>query len=179
MEATVDALLDVGYAQFTTTDVAARSGVSRGAQNHYFRGKTDLVLAAARYEMDKATAAAHKIADRARRSRDPVDAFIKDTEEFFFARWYPAMMEIGIACRTNSDIAKGYAPIVEGYRTIINGIWLEVFQDAGIPKKKAEALLHLTLYLFRGMALFGTYAAQPRRKEIIDQWRFVARQILG
>ena len=38
LEAAIDALLDVGYARFTATDVAARAGVSRGAQSHYFRG---------------------------------------------------------------------------------------------------------------------------------------------
>jgi AcrR family transcriptional regulator len=179
LEATVDALLEVGYARLTATEVAARAGVSRGAQSHYFRGKVDLILKAARYEMDKATGAAHRIAEKARRSADPVDAFIEDMEAFFFARSYPAMIELVIAARTDPEIARDYMPIVEEYRTIINGIWLDVFKKAGIPDDKAHNFMHFTLYIMRGMALMGQMKAhREMRKPLLDAWRQAARTLL-
>jgi AcrR family transcriptional regulator len=180
LEAAVDALLDVGYARFTATDVAARAGVSRGAQSHYFRGKVDLILKAARYEMDKATAGAHRIAEKARRSADPVDAFIDDMEAFFFARSYPAMIELVVAARTDPEIARDYIPIIEEYRDILNGIWLDVFKKAGIADDKASNFLHFTLYIMRGMAVMGQLKPhRDMRKPLLDAWRVAARALLG
>jgi AcrR family transcriptional regulator len=180
LEAAVDALLDVGYARFTATDVAARAGVSRGAQSHYFRGKVDLILKAARYEMDKATAGAHRIAEKARRSADPVDAFIDDMEAFFFARSYPAMIELVVAARTDLEIARDYIPIIEEYRDILNGIWLDVFKKAGIADDKAINFLHFTLYIMRGMAVMGQLKPHREiRKPLLDAWRVAARTLLG
>ena len=46
LTATINVLVDVGYARLTTADVCARAGVTRGAQAHYFATKADLVIQA-------------------------------------------------------------------------------------------------------------------------------------
>src|SRR5579885_2239947 len=53
LEATIDCLYEVGYSRTTTIEVAARAGVSRGAQLHHFPTKKRLVLVAVRYLLDK------------------------------------------------------------------------------------------------------------------------------
>lgn len=45
IQATIDCLYEVGYHQTTTTLVAARAGVSRGAMLHQFANKAELILA--------------------------------------------------------------------------------------------------------------------------------------
>src|SRR5215216_5804590 len=46
MEATVECLVERGWSGTTTTEVAERAGVSRGAQLHHFRTRGELVAAA-------------------------------------------------------------------------------------------------------------------------------------
>ncbi|HWL49839.1 MAG TPA: helix-turn-helix domain-containing protein, partial [Acidimicrobiia bacterium] len=46
LEATVECLVELGWAGTTTTVVSERAGVSRGAQLHHFPSKQDLVVAA-------------------------------------------------------------------------------------------------------------------------------------
>src|SRR3712207_8939771 len=46
LDAAVECLADLGYAATTTIDVARRAGVSRGAQQHHFRTKAELMAAA-------------------------------------------------------------------------------------------------------------------------------------
>jgi AcrR family transcriptional regulator len=46
LDATVACLFDRGYAGTTTTEIASRAGVSRGAQLHHFPKKDDLVVGA-------------------------------------------------------------------------------------------------------------------------------------
>src|SRR3712207_6419884 len=46
LDATIDTLVDLGYSRTTTTEIAVRAGVSRGAQLHHFRTKAELVATA-------------------------------------------------------------------------------------------------------------------------------------
>ena len=49
LEATVELLVDKGYAGTSTTLVSERAGVSRGAQLHHFPTKQDLDVAAVQH----------------------------------------------------------------------------------------------------------------------------------
>jgi len=52
LDATVDCLVEVGWAGTTTTLVAERAGVSRGAQLHHYPTKAALVVAALEHLVD-------------------------------------------------------------------------------------------------------------------------------
>src|SRR5438477_11049070 len=49
LEATADCLYRLGYSGTTTTEIAERAGVSRGAQLHHFPRKEELVITAVEY----------------------------------------------------------------------------------------------------------------------------------
>lgn len=49
LDATIDCLIEFGYANTTTARVAERAGVSRGAQVHHFTTKTALLAEAIRH----------------------------------------------------------------------------------------------------------------------------------
>ncbi len=53
LEATVDCLVERGFAGTSTTLVSERAGVSRGAQLHHFPTKNDLVVAAVEHLTEK------------------------------------------------------------------------------------------------------------------------------
>lgn len=53
LEATVACLVETGYAGTTTKQIAARAGVTRGAQAHHFESKADLVTEAVRFLAQK------------------------------------------------------------------------------------------------------------------------------
>src|SRR3954469_8840068 len=52
LEATVELLVERGFAGTSTTLVSERAGVSRGAQLHHFPTKNDLVVAAVEHLTD-------------------------------------------------------------------------------------------------------------------------------
>jgi AcrR family transcriptional regulator len=51
LDATLDCLVELGWARTSTTEVVRRAGVSRGAQVHHFPTKEDLVLATVEHLM--------------------------------------------------------------------------------------------------------------------------------
>src|SRR5437764_3220914 len=72
LDATITSLVEVGYANTTTTGIAERAGVSRGAQMHHFPTKADLVASAIEHLADKRVALARGQVDKVRISSDRV-----------------------------------------------------------------------------------------------------------
>jgi AcrR family transcriptional regulator len=172
LNAAIDLLYERGYANFTTADVAERAGVSRGAQNHYFRTKGDLVLSACRHAMAIAIKAARSMAVDARQSSDVVNYFIDQSRRFFLTPSYIATIDLLVAARTDLALSREYRHLINRTREELDAIWSSVFQEMGIPKEQAFILMSLTHNLMRGMAisrLWGTSAAT--NDELIECWR--------
>ncbi len=53
INATIECLDSVGYSKTTTSEIVKRAGVSRGALQHHFHSKDDLIMAAADYLASK------------------------------------------------------------------------------------------------------------------------------
>ena len=65
LSAAIELLAEKGYAGFSASGVAARAGISRGAQEHYFPKKSDLIAASTRYAMREAIEHARSLAQNA------------------------------------------------------------------------------------------------------------------
>ena len=179
LEASIDLLAEKGYAGFSASRVAARAGVSSGAQEHYFPKKSDLISAATRYAMREAVEHAQSLALNATRSTDPVGKFLADSEHFFFRPVFRAMIEIMVAARSEPGLSRIVNPIVLDARHTLNGIWVETLGAAGYPRERAQQFIELTHYLLRGVFLVSTWLPyEIDRSEIIEVWRRVAPAIL-
>jgi AcrR family transcriptional regulator len=179
LAAAIDLLAEHGYAGFSASRVAARAGVSRGAQEHYFPKKNDLIAAATRYAMREAVEHAQSLARTASESTDPIAKFLKDSEHFFFRPVYRAMIEIMIAARSDRALARILNPIVLDARQTLNGIWIDTLGAAGFPRDNAQRFIELTHYLLRGVFLVATWLPYGiDRSEIVEVWRGLAPALL-
>jgi AcrR family transcriptional regulator len=179
LSAAIDLLAEHGCAGFSASRVAARAGVSRGAQEHYFPKKNDLIAAATRYAMREAVEHAKLLARTASESTDPIAKFLKDSEHFFFRPVYRAMIEIMIAARSDRALARILNPIVLDARQTLNGIWIDTLGAAGYPRDNAQRFIELTHYLLRGVFLVATWLPyRIDRSEIVEVWRRLAPAVL-
>src|SRR5947209_7563416 len=64
LEATLQCLVDLGYAQTTTEKIAKQAGVSRGAMTHHFKSREAVFVAAAEYIVDKRAHEYEKVISR-------------------------------------------------------------------------------------------------------------------
>ncbi len=100
-------------AKMTGRHAAARAGVSRGAQSHYFRTKLDLTIAAAKCVMASALQLAESMAETAIRSgRYAGGAFIAQSRQFFLEPSYVAMIEILLVARTDLPLSKDFSELI-------------------------------------------------------------------
>jgi AcrR family transcriptional regulator len=175
LKAALDILAEQGYARFTTTAVAARAGVSRGAQENYFRTKTDLIAAATSYAMDSATAHAAESAEAARRAADPLQLFLDDSRAFFLSRSYRAMIELALAGRSEPALSRIHRAAFVKFRKDLDRVWTRALIEAGLPRPLVEEFVELTVYLLRGMAL--TELILPQRMSpatLMRKWHALA-----
>src|SRR5258705_2551025 len=145
LSASIDLLAENGYAGFSASRVARRAGVSRGAQEHYFPKKNDLIAAATQHAMREAVEHARSLARPATGAADPVAKFLTDSEHFFFRPVYRAMIEIMIAARSDRALARILNPVVLDARQTLNGIWIDTLGAAAtcssfaiLPRGKAS-----------------------------------------
>jgi AcrR family transcriptional regulator len=180
LSAALQVLIEGGFVKFTASGVAARARVSRGALEHYFPTRNDLLAAATQYAMDKAVEHAARLAARATRSADPVGKFLLDSEHFFFSPVYRAMIELAIAASNDRSLSRAFRPIVTGAREVLDGIWIDTLDAAGYPRENAQRFIDLTHFLLRGVFLASAWLPyKTDRRALMEMWLTLAPAVLG
>src|SRR5438067_2249496 len=101
LDATIECLVERGWAGTSTTEIVRRAGVSRGAQVHHYPSKEDLVFAAVEYLVERRTREfeatfANLPADR----RTPAAAMRVLYDQCFRSTYEP-WLELAVAARTD------------------------------------------------------------------------------
>ncbi|WP_293785782.1 TetR/AcrR family transcriptional regulator [uncultured Aeromicrobium sp.] len=169
MEATVDALVEFGWAGTTTTVVSRRAGVSRGAQLHHFPSKQDLVLAAVDYIAERRRielqAAIADLPDEGR-----IRAVLEVLSGQFTSPVFFAALELWVAARTDAGLR---AQVGDLERRIGRETHAQAVELLGVDEARGRnrQLVQATLDLLRGLGLAATLSDDStRRAAILDAW---------
>lgn len=104
LDATIDCLVEYGYAGTTTRLVADHSSVSRGAQTHHYPTKRDLVVAAVERLFDQH---AQQFTDAFRQvpeSERTMDRALRALWEIATYPSFAAVLEVVVASRTDDEL---------------------------------------------------------------------------
>jgi len=171
LEATVELLVEKGYAGTSTTLVSERAGVSRGAQLHHFPTKQDLVVAAVRHVTEVrgaelAAAAEGLPTDPGRRTR----AVLQVLGDHFTSPVFTAALELWVAARTEPALLAAVQPLEQKVGRETHRMTVELL-GADESKPGVRELVQATLDLVRGLGLAATISDDTRRRNrILDQW---------
>jgi AcrR family transcriptional regulator len=170
LDATVECLVEVGFAGTSTTLVSQRAGVSRGAQLHHFPTKNDLVLAAVehltRARGEALVAAMKRLSDGERRTREVLDALA----EHFASDVFVAALELWVAARTDPGLLEAVGPLERKVGRETHRLTVELL-GADESQPGVRELVQATLDLVRGLGLANTISDDRRRRSrILDQW---------
>ena len=170
LEATVECLVERGFAGTSTTLVSERAGVSRGAQLHHFPTKNALVVAAVEHLTEKraeelATAAAKLPDGGPRRTR----AVLEMLADHFTGAVFGAALELWVAARTDATLLEAVAPLEQRVGRETHRLTVELLGiDEGVPGNRE--LVQATLDLVRGLGLANTITDDARRRaKILDR----------
>lgn len=170
MDATVDCLVEHGWAGTTTTVVAQRAGVSRGAQLHHYPTRTDLVVAAVAHigaaRFAEAREAAAALPGGPGRTRAVLDMLA----ELHIGPLFRAALELWVAARSDPELRAVVAPLEAEVGRETHRLTVELL-DADETRPGVRAAVQQTLDMVRGLGISGLLTDDAaRRATVLDDW---------
>jgi AcrR family transcriptional regulator len=169
VEAALRCFVDLGYSGTTTTVIAEKAGLSRGAMLHHFPSKIDIVRAAVEHLHAKRLKAFRKSIDKMPRDesrpRKALEAYLEHVKH----PMYVAFLELWIAARTDPELKGILQPAQEAfdrewYRTA-KDLWPE-WSDSG---ENFDLALDLVRYVMDGVAVsFLTHDLGDRERRVVS-----------
>ncbi|WP_378737405.1 TetR/AcrR family transcriptional regulator [Nocardia brasiliensis] len=168
LDATIDCLVEYGYAGTTTPRVAERAGVTRGAQVHHFGSKTDLVVAAISHLAQLRAETAMREMAKVERGNDPVAAALDFLWELHQGPLFIATVELWVAGRTDPVLAAAMEK-VEPF--VNNAVLMAVarFVPDEIRRKEARDFIYTAMDALRGILVSNFI--DPDNERAQRRWR--------
>lgn len=169
LEATLDALSELGYSKTTTVEITKRSGVSRGGMLHHFPTSAHLVAAAITHA---ARSHEEKLNERVGRrgeseSLGRLSAFIDAAWEVYRGPDYYAFLELWVAARTDENLRSSLLQVEPTLAASMRSIGREAM---GTEDRDALLIFELTMALMRGLAVTTILGDESRASELLRRW---------
>lgn len=179
LDATVDCLVEVGYAGTTTHEVARRAGVTRGALLHHYPTKQELVTAAvAHLDWLRLLDFQQRFAELGPED-DPVDRVVEILWELMHDRRAYADLELQIAARTDPELHRVH---MAGSARRIELAEREQHESIGLrgdETPEARILRNFVFNQLRGLAIAVLFEPDPAAVRVhLDLLKQVARSVL-
>ena len=179
LDATIDCLVERGYAGTTTTEIVKRAGVSRGAQVHHFPTKADLVAQAIVHLSRKRREELRRELEGARPNGDRVSLAVDLLAKSFGGPLFAAAMELVVAARTDAELRPAVRAVERDAEEGIRELCLEVFGPEAIRRRAFRDALEMTVRLTAGMAMTGMMRGDGKGDaELLAAWKRLARPLI-
>ena len=173
LDATIDCLVELGYARTSVQEICARARVSKGAVQHHFTTKAELMAAAVEHLTNRLRRELATSLDELPGGGSGVAAAIDLLWRGYSGTLSTAVTELWVAARTDPELRAAIRPVD---RALGRATLEHVTQVAGeLPPERAEMLFWLTVNLTRGLALDAELGGDPeRRRQLLEEWKRIA-----
>jgi AcrR family transcriptional regulator len=169
LDATITCLSDLGYGRTTTTEIADRAGVSRGAQLHHFPTKAELVTTAVERVFERRT-------EEFRRAVETLPAGVDRTSAAIDLLWamvsgptFHAWLELVVAARTDPELRRTVSAIAKRFGESIDRTHRDLFPEASGATAFIDLAPVFTFALLQGLGLDEIAGIEPARtRSVLD-----------
>ncbi|MRJ75404.1 TetR family transcriptional regulator [Aeromicrobium sp. SMF47] len=164
VDATVEALGEVGYARTTTAEIARRAGVSQGGLFRHFDSRLDVILAAA--DAVRARQFVDFRAGLAQLEEFDVAAVVRLLRRATRAPVNAAWYELLVAARADVDLRDRLAPLADRYHREIIELGRALPIAAAMPAEQLDAIVIGIVHMLDGEALIATVHVDTAREDV-------------
>jgi len=151
-EATIESLVDVGYAETSLNRVAGAAGFSKGALQHHYPSKEDLIAATLNRLLERPF-------KRSRSTSSNVeDALMVAWTKYINTPAYRALLEILNAARTDDLLQARVADDLLDWGQALDDQSLAQYEAVSGDDEEVVMLLNMTRSFMRGLLLQENYA---------------------
>ncbi|MCA1298786.1 TetR/AcrR family transcriptional regulator [Stappia indica] len=175
-EATLQALVEVGYEQISTTLIAQKAKVSRGALTHQFPTRNDMLVAAFEKQVSE-WRDGYPFKLDPEKEQLSVDELIDALwENIFSDDRYIAAIELMLAARQDNDLGHVLRDILVSWIRKRDRIAVRLV-GGDVDDAEADLKVQLHLSVLRGIAMHQSFDSDPlTAHKLIDLWKRIARQ---
>jgi AcrR family transcriptional regulator len=153
IDAAIDTICAKGFASTTTTEIARRAGVSRGALQHHFGTRYDLLTAVGDRLTVDMLALSEDLTARGRSPEARVRAAVRHYWSVYTGKTFLAVLNIHLGLKSDRGsvvrLRRHFANVYRGS----DEPWMELFADTGLPRGRLSALRRIVLATLRGLAV--------------------------
>lgn len=169
IEAAIKCFVELGYARTTTTAIADKAGLSRGAMLHHFPSKVDIVRAAVEHLHAKRLRAFRRAVQLSPTAGDRIRANLDAYWQHVRHPMFVAFFELVVAARTDPELAQILRPAQEAFEQEWHRTAREVFTEWNTDDETFDVALDLTRYVLEGMAIsFLVHKETERDRRVVD-----------
>jgi AcrR family transcriptional regulator len=169
LDATIACLVEDGYANTTTSRVAERAGVSRGAHLHHFQTRSVLVAAAMERLADRRGAALLAAAERLPAGRERLEQGLDLLWAGYAGPLYQAALDLWTHARTDAELRERLVPVERGLDRQTTQITRRLFPDLA-ERPDFDRMVEMAAATMRGLALLETLHPGSGRNR--KQWAY-------
>jgi len=181
LESAIRCFVELGYAGTTTTAIAQRAGLSRGAMLHHFPSKIDVFRGAIEYLHGKRLRAFRRA--MARTPPGGADRVMLGVRAFWAHVRHPmfvAFFELSVAARTDPELAAILAPSQQAFEREWYQTAREVFPEWQGRDRQFDLALDLSRNVLEGMAIrFLTEPDEERVERVLGYLAEKLRELKG
>ncbi|MBY0276698.1 TetR/AcrR family transcriptional regulator [Candidatus Binatia bacterium] len=180
LDAAVACLVELGYGGTTTTVVAERAGVSRGAQLHHFATRAELVGAAVQHVFAGLTEDFRAGFARVAETHDRVRGAVELLWSIYLEPRHLAALDLYLAARTDAELRAVLVPISARHRDNVLALARAYFPEAAAAQPRFDAVLDLILETMLGMVLTRSlHGERPPEASVLAEIERLARDLVG
>jgi AcrR family transcriptional regulator len=171
LDATVDSLVELGWSGTTTTAVAQRAGVSRGAQLHHYPTKAALVMAAVEHLTQRRAGELRAEADALPDGPQRLDRVLDLLAASFTGPLFVAALELWVAARTDRELRDALVPLEARIGREMHRLTLDLL---GVDERTpgVREAVQATLDLLRGLGVANLLSDDSaRRRALLAAWK--------
>lgn len=155
LDAAILCLIDRGYANTTTSEIAERAGLSRGAQLYHFPKKEELLTSALEHLFELKFGEIKEKVGRLTNENDRRATAIDMLWEISNGRLTTAWIELVVASRTDAYLRESVTAANARVEELINRSFEELFPRTDDASPHYEVIPHIVCLTLEAMALEG------------------------
>jgi len=170
LESTIDCLATVGWTATTVAVTAERAGVSRGAAQHHFPTREDLITAALDYMFDSRIAELRAQASGLPDGPGRTELVVIRMTDYFTGPLFKAALQVWTAAAADEALKRRIVPLEARFGRVAHQLTIELLGADG-SDPVTHLLVQATLDLARGLGLAHVLTDDSaRRASIVRQW---------
>jgi AcrR family transcriptional regulator len=175
LEATIASLVEDGYTSTTTSRVAERAGVSRGAHLHHFQTRQALVAAAIEHLARRRSEELLRAAEELPTGRERVAAGLDLVWSNYASPLYQAALDLWTCARTDAELRGHLIEVERELDRQTLELARRLFPQLA-DRTDFERLIEMSVATIRGLALLDTLHPGDERNR--KQWAFCRARLV-